>query len=194
MIHIIKKNYVLLLIVFISFPLISCNYLNDNSKKITTNENIEAQSPPKHPAQEYDNNNQEGQMHNQQNDELDTERITNAKSIDDPKSWVKATIPLPDAANIEYSSNISITFDHDMDKESLNQENIRVYEGKHSRNISNLFNYIYDKNDRVLKIEFKIPENGFGTSNSIMIFISRKVRNLSNKEMGIDIKFGFATK
>jgi hypothetical protein len=187
MIHIIKKTYVLLLIVFISFPLISCNYLNDNSKKITTNGNIETQSPSKHPAQGCDDN-------NQQNDELDIEQIINAKSIDDPKSWVKATIPLPDAANIDYSSNISITFSHDIDKESLNQENIRVYESKHSRNISNLFNYIYDKNDRVLKIEFKIPENGFGTSNSIMIFISGKVKDLSNKEMGVDIKFGFATK
>lgn len=121
-------------------------------------------------------------------------KITNAISIDDPKSWIESTTPDDSATDVGYSSSISIKFKYDMDKISLNENNIIIQEAKHSSIISNLFNYKYNKETRTLKIDFKVYGNGYGTSNSVLVLLSGDIKNSQNEHMGIDIRFGFITK
>ena len=60
--------------------------------------------------------------------------------------------------------------------------------------ISKLFNYNYNKGTKTLKIDFKIDGNGYGTGNSVLVFLSGNIKNSKNEQMGTDVKFGFMTK
>ncbi|HEX2925783.1 MAG TPA: Ig-like domain-containing protein [Ruminiclostridium sp.] len=118
----------------------------------------------------------------------------NAKSINDPKSWVDTTEPQDGQTEVDSGSNITVKFKCDMDESTLNGSNIIIGEGKHSRIITELYNFNYDKETKTLNISFKLPGNGVGTGNGINVFISHKVKNIQGNEMGIDVIFGYSTK
>ncbi len=121
-------------------------------------------------------------------------KITNAKEIDHVKSWIESTNPADNATDVDYSSSINIKFKFDMDEKSLNENNIVIQEGKHNSIITKLLNFTYNKETKTLKIDFKISGNGYGTSNSVLVFLSRNIENSQNEQMGVDVKFGFMTK
>lgn len=121
-------------------------------------------------------------------------KIMNAKKIDDINSWIESTTPADNAIDVNYSSSINVKFKYDMDETSLNENNIIVQEAKHNSIISKLFNFNYNKETRTLKIDFKVSGNGYGTSNSVLVLLSRNVKSCQNEQMGIDVKFGFMTK
>ncbi len=118
----------------------------------------------------------------------------NAKLPDDPQSWIESTAPRHDERDVDPGSNISITFKYDMDPQTLNDKNTIIVEGKHSRTITDLYNFEYDKETRTLFINFKIPGNNVGTENGITIYLSRNIKNSEGKNMGFDMVFGYSTK
>ena len=121
-------------------------------------------------------------------------RISTSKGITASDSWINVTNPSPSAKDVDDSSNISINFKYDMDESTLNKNNVIIYEGKHSRIISDLFDYKYDKNTRVLYVKFKENGNSYGSQNGIIILICGEIKNISNESMKINVKFGFSTK
>lgn len=118
----------------------------------------------------------------------------NAKLPNDPQSWIKSTSPKHDERDVDPGSSISMTFKYDVDSESLNEKNIIINEGKHSRTITELYNFKYDKETRTLHIDFKLPGNNVGTGNGITVYLSKNIKNAEGKAMGFDMAFGYSTK
>ncbi len=119
---------------------------------------------------------------------------SNVKLPDDPQSWIKSTSPKHEERDVDPGSSISITFKYDVESESLNEKNIMVNDGKHSRTITELYNFNYDKDTRTLHIDFKLPGNNVGTGNGITVYLSKNIKNAEGKAMGFDMAFGYSTK
>ena len=120
--------------------------------------------------------------------------MTNAKTLDSHETWIIATTPVYDAKDVPSTTGITITFNQDMDVETLNMDNIIVYEGKHSRVISDLFNYEYSMETRTLGITFKVPGNSFGTGNGINVYVTGDVCNKLHYKMDKAFVTGFSTR
>ncbi|HEY9060823.1 MAG TPA: Ig-like domain-containing protein [Pseudobacteroides sp.] len=174
----LNRIYQIIVLFCIVTSFVSCSEQAGNSAKIKTTPILAA---PENTASDNDF------------EQLES-RILNAKKIDDEKSWIESTMPSDNATGVAYSSSISIRFKYDIDEKSLNQNTIIIEEGKHSSRISDLFNFNYIKETRTLIIDFKIKGNGYGTSNSIMVLLSKDIKNIDGEKMRIDIKFGFMTK
>lgn len=120
--------------------------------------------------------------------------MDNAKTLNSKKTWIIATTPPYDAKDIPSTTSITVTFNQDMDAETLNMDNIVVYEGKHSRVISDLFKYEYNIETRTLTISFIIPDNSFGTGNGVNVYITGDVCNKLHQKMGMAFVTGFSTR
>lgn len=119
---------------------------------------------------------------------------SNVKLVDDPQSWIRSNTPKHDERDVDPGSSISVTFKYNIDPESLNEKNIIIDEGKHSRAITELYNFDYDKATKTLHINFKLPGNNVGTGNGITVYLSRNIKNAEGKSMGFDMAFGYSTK
>jgi hypothetical protein len=139
------------------------------------------------------NSAQQNQPSQPNSDDVDT-RLNNAKKISEVSTWIKTVSPEDGKKDIPYSSDITITFNKDMNPDTLNKNNIIISEYKHSSVISNLFNYDYNSQDRTLSIKFKIPDNGYGTLNTVSVLIKGDISDKQNNKMGVDSAFIFVTK
>ncbi|WP_206812501.1 Ig-like domain-containing protein [Paradesulfitobacterium ferrireducens] len=107
-------------------------------------------------------------------------------------SWILTTKPFNGEQNVSQKTDISITFNQDMDISTLNPENITVMEGMHSSFITYMFNYQYDAKTRTLQIKFKNPESDYGPENGILVTVTGNVANAEHKKMGKNSEFGFS--
>jgi ABC-type glycerol-3-phosphate transport system substrate-binding protein len=106
-------------------------------------------------------------------------------------SWVTSTSPRNEETNVSAASNISIRFNTDLDPASVNADMIAVIEGKHSGNITALYDWAYDKANRTLLLTFK---SDYGSGNSVDVTLSGHLKNTDGKEMGKEYRFGFQTR
>lgn len=196
----ISKMYTIILILLLIATFSSCksqlaNQNSSNSSKTLPSPEISSQS-----ASDKNDINDKPELSSQpasdKNDILDkfADRSPTAKDITDSGSWIKATNPTSNEISVDDSSNISIIFKYDMDDSTLNKNNIIIFEGKHSSIISDLFDYEYDKNTKVLNIKFKEAGNLYGSEEGVTILICGEIKNLNKKSMQTNIKFGFSTK
>lgn len=129
---------------------------------------------------------------NSYSDSVDINDLLDAISVTDKDSWVIKTIPAH-GSNVDCGSNIIVTFNQEMDITTLNYSNICIYEYKHSSIITDMFNFSYTLDSKVLYIDFKIKGNGYGTGNSVIVFLKGTVKNARGKAMGKDLYFAFYT-
>ena len=94
---------------------------------------------------------------------------------------------------MDSESAIEIQFKGDMDESTLNASNVIIQEGKYSRNISNLFDYLYDEKNRKLNIQFKLHGNSYGTGDSIVVYLKKSIKTKNGKPMDEDYYFSFNT-
>jgi hypothetical protein len=120
--------------------------------------------------------------------------MKNAKTLDSHDAWITATTPTYDAKDIPSTSGITINFNQDMDAETLNMNNIIIYESKHSRIISGLFKYEYNMESRTLNISFILPGNSYGTGNGINVYVTGDVCNNLHQKMDKAFVTGFSTR
>jgi len=82
-----------------------------------------------------------------------------------------------------------------MDPASLNSKNISIHTGKHfEQNISNIFSYHYDKNNKRLTIQFSDPKGLWGSGDGITVVLSGEIQTADHQKMGKDYRFGFRTR
>ena len=108
------------------------------------------------------------------------------------KDFVVSTIPI-DGSTADSTSNITVRFRYDMDPSTLNQQNIKIEEGKHSSDISDLFTYSYDQNSRELHIDFIFEGGGVGTGNSVAVTLSKAIKTIDNRSMSNVFVFSYST-
>ncbi|WP_459999080.1 Ig-like domain-containing domain [Paradesulfitobacterium aromaticivorans] len=122
-----------------------------------------------------------------------TETANNSQVYEtNENSWILTTEPFNGERNASQKTDISITFNQNMDISTLNPENITVMEGMHSRFIINMFNYQYDSKTRTLHLKFKNPESDYGPENGILVTVTGNVANAEHKKMGKNFEFGFS--
>ena len=108
------------------------------------------------------------------------------------KDFVVSTTPV-DGSTADSTSNITVRFRYDMNPSTLNQQNIKIEEAKHSSDISDLFTYSYNQDLRELHINFKLEGNGVGTSNSVAVTLSIAIKTTDNQSMSDDFVFSYFT-
>lgn len=114
-------------------------------------------------------------------------------SADSPREapWIASTSPRNGETNISPTSNISIQFNTDLDSAALSPDMIAVIEGKHSGNITALYDMSYNKTTRTLLLTFR---SDYGSGNGVDVTLSGHLKNTDGKEMGEEYHFGFRTR
>lgn len=120
------------------------------------------------------------------------EAAANAARVSEDGRWIRAVTP-GDSSTADSESNITILFRNDMDEKTLTPSNIIIQDAKYSRNLSGLFDFVYDPDKKLLDIRFKIPGNSYGTGNDILVYLKRNIRTKSGEPLGRDYYFTFAT-
>lgn len=118
--------------------------------------------------------------------------ILNAKHLSSENPWIKSVAP-EDNSTVDSESAIEIQFKGDMDESTLNSSNIIIQEGKYSRNISDLFDYLYDEKNKKLNILFKLHGNSYGTGDGILVYLKKSIKTKDGKSMDGDYYFSFNT-
>lgn len=109
--------------------------------------------------------------------------------------WIRETCPQPDAIDIPQDTLISITFNQDMNTNTLNSRNILILDGNQGgRLISDRFLYRYLADLKTLFIYFKEDMDGLGASNIIEIIVTGRISNYKNVRMEIPFHMRFTTR
>ncbi|MCD9020882.1 Ig-like domain-containing protein [Cohnella silvisoli] len=109
--------------------------------------------------------------------------------------WIKETHPQPEARGIPEDTLISIIFNQDINRNTLNTRNILILDGNRGgRLISNRFLYRYDADFRTLTIYLKDDAERPGSNNTIEIILTGRIANYQNNRMEIPFHFRFATR
>lgn len=135
----IKKHFLIGFLILIMSITFGCNKNgNSNSNSI---------SSKKIPLSSFSSKNE-----NNTDVELSLNDVVKANPISECR-YVQSVTP-NEGATVDSESNITIEFNCEMDPSTLNPKNIIIMEYKHSKTISDLFNYNYDIKTKVLHINF----------------------------------------
>ncbi|RED65011.1 Ig-like domain-containing protein [Cohnella lupini] len=109
--------------------------------------------------------------------------------------WIKETNPQPNSFNVPDDTLVSITFNQDINRNTLNTRNILILDGKLGGTlITNRFLFRYDADNRNLLIYLKDDADRLGSNNAIEVIITGRVSNYHNVRMGIPFHLRFMTK
>jgi hypothetical protein len=90
-------------------------------------------------------------------------------------------------------TNIKILFSSDMNQATLNSKTIQISEAKHSSQLTDLFQFNYDPQNRVLTLLPKNNDFNFGSENTVTIKISGTIQDQTEKVMGSEYSWSFKT-
>jgi hypothetical protein len=89
---------------------------------------------------------------------------------------------------------IKILFSRDMNQATLNNKTIQISEAKHSRTLTDLYQFNYDPPpNRVLTLHPKNNDFDFGSENAVTIEISGTIQDQTGKVMGSEYSWTFKT-
>ncbi len=109
--------------------------------------------------------------------------------------WIKETNPQPNAMDIPDDTLVSITFNQDINRHTLNTRNILILDGKLGGTlITNRFLFRYDSDKRNLLIYLKDEAERLGSNNAIEIIVTGRVTNYRNVRMGTPFHLRFTTR
>jgi len=112
----------------------------------------------------------------------------------DLKSWIQDTHPQPEAEDVPEDTLISITFNQEVNRNTLNMRNILILDGNQGgRLISNRFLFHYDSSKRTLFIYLKADAERLGPGNVVEIILTGRICNFSNEKMDIPFHLRFTT-
>lgn len=108
--------------------------------------------------------------------------------------WIKETQPLPESHDIPENTLISITFQQEINRHTLNMRNILILNGNSGgRLISNCFLYRYIAEERTLYLYLKADAERLGSNNTIEIIVTGRISNHRNMRMEIPFSLRFTT-
>lgn len=115
--------------------------------------------------------------------------------MDGINEWIRETQPQPNAKNIPEDTLVSIIFNQDINRHTLNTRNILVLDGNHGgRLISDRFLFRYDSEQKTLLIYLKADVQRLGSNNTIEIIITGRISNFRSNKMEIPFHLRFTTK
>lgn len=115
--------------------------------------------------------------------------------MDSRHEWIKETHPQPEARGIPEDTLISIVFNQDINRNTLNTRNILVLDGSQGgRLISDRFLFRYEAEDKTLLIYRKSDSERLGSLNTIEIILTGRIANLRNAKMAYPFHLRFTTR
>jgi hypothetical protein len=113
----------------------------------------------------------------------------------DTNNWIKESHPQPNATEIPEDTLISISFNEDINRHTLNMRNVLILDGNQGgKLISNRFLYHYDTDKKMLFIYLKEDAERLGTKNTIEIIITGRIADFKNNRMEIPYHLRFTTR
>jgi hypothetical protein len=98
----------------------------------------------------------------------------------------------PDGGSSD-ETNIKIFFSRNMNQTTLNSKAIQISEAKHSSHLTDLFQFNYDPQNRVLTLHPINNDFDFGSENTVTIKISGTIQDQTGKVMGSEYSWTFKT-
>jgi hypothetical protein len=115
--------------------------------------------------------------------------------MDSHQEWIKETHPQPESRDIPEDTLISITFQQEINRHTLNTRNILILNGNQGgRLISDSFLYRYIAEERTLYIYLKADAERLGSNNTIEIIVTGRIANYRNARMEIPFSLRFTTR
>jgi hypothetical protein len=109
--------------------------------------------------------------------------------------WIKETNPQPGSTDIPEDTLISITFNHEINRHTLNTRNILILDGNEGgRLISSRFLFNYDSDKKTLFIYLKEEAERLGSGNLIEIILTSRIADFRNNRMDIPYHLRFTTR
>ncbi|XID92789.1 Ig-like domain-containing protein [Paenibacillaceae bacterium WGS1546] len=109
--------------------------------------------------------------------------------------WIRKTHPQPGDKDIPEDTLISIVFNQDINRHTLNTRNILVLDGNQGgRLISDRFLFRYETEDKTLLIYRKSEAERLGSQNTIEIILTGRIANLRSVKMTYPFHLRFTTR
>lgn len=118
--------------------------------------------------------------------------ISNSTSSNGHLNLFINSVQPPEGSSSE-ETNIKILFSRDMNQATLNSKTIQISEAKHSSYLTDLFQFNYDPQNRVLTLHPKKNDFDFGSENTVTIKISGTIKDKTGKVMGSEYSWSFKT-
>ncbi|MFC5530601.1 Ig-like domain-containing protein [Cohnella yongneupensis] len=108
--------------------------------------------------------------------------------------WIKDTHPHPDAAGVPEDTLISISFNQEINRYTLNARNILILDGNQGgKLISERFLFNYDSDRRTLFIYLKEDAERLGPRNRVEVILTGRIANHRNERMDVPYHIRFTT-
>jgi hypothetical protein len=105
--------------------------------------------------------------------------------------FINSVLPPEGSSSVE--TNIKIFFSREMNQATLSSKTIQIREAKHSSYLTDLFQFNYDPQNRVLTLHPKNSDFDFGSENTVTIKISGTIKDQTGKVMGSEYSWSFKT-
>jgi len=111
------------------------------------------------------------------------------------EEWIKATNPQPNSADVPEDTLISISFNQEINRNTLNTRNVLILDvNGGGRLISDRFLFRYESGDKILYIYLKDEADRLGKKSTIEIILTDRIANIRNARMPYPFHFRFTTR